>query len=282
MVEVDDSDSDPGYHRDRGFQAYEARDYERSLLHFKRLQQLDPQDQYIWNYIDRAQGRSPRFREVLAASPRRRIYILGCGRSGTWLATALMTCFRDTFVLLQEVAAGRFTRVDAPDGTHVLKRESDSYETAHLIPNEVGLLYVLRFPLDVLVSPHVDIKYYIDPDRWLGEIRAFRRLYDEKRPNMYVLRYEDLVCRPDDEQSRVGNYFGLEVGIPFSRFHLEFQIDERIAKAMNGIRAPEQSSISRWQRDAEFREYCRKIWPKIEGEARWICDTFGYELPVFQ
>lgn len=281
-AEQDDSAS---YHREHAFVAYKSGDYEAALRHLKRLHEVDPADPHVLYYIDRSQGRTSDFAMTLqkldGGMPRRRIFILGCGRSGTWLATAMMTCFEDGFVLLKEVPVGRFTRIDAPERTHVLKRESDSHETACLIPETIGLLYVLRFPLDVLVSPHVDIKYYISVERWIAEIQALRRLYENKRTNMYVVRYEGLVAHPDREQGRVGQFFGLTPARPFSRFHESFTIEDRVAKAMNGIRRPENSSIERWRQNAEYRDYCQAMWPRIEADVRWVCETFGYALPNF-
>ena len=111
---------------------------------------------------------------------------------------------------------------------------------------------------------------------------ALRRLHEARRPNICVIRYEDLVTHTDREQERVGQFFGLTTERLFSQFHDTFTIDDRIAKAMNGIRPPENSSIHRWRRNAEYRDYCRTIWPTVEPHVRWVCDTFGYETPNFE
>lgn len=273
----------PQYHYDQGVAAHQRGDYAAAIHHLARASELVPDNPHAWGLLDQARGWHPDFAAVLRDRdgdvPRRRIFILGCARSGTWLAAAMMTCFRDAFVLREEAACGRFARIAAPERTHVMKREAEACETAHLIPAAIDLLYVVRFPLDVLVSPHIDIEHYVDVERWQVEVAALRRLMAARPDGVHIVRYEDLVNRPDWEQTQIADRFGLQAERPFSRFHEGFAIRWRVARAMNGIRPPDRSSIGRWRSTAAYRDYCRRIWPQIEADAMWICETFGYELP---
>ena len=269
---------------DEAHQAYWAGDYPRALANLEVFTKASPDSIPGWIYLDRARALSAdfadRLREADAARARRRIYILGCGRSGTWLAAAMMSCFADTFVLDHEAPVGRFLRLDASEPTHVIKREWCAYETAHLIPETVGLLYLIRFPLDVLVSRHVEQNYYIKPERWRQEIAALRLLTAQRRANLLALRYEDLVTRPDCEQKRVAAAFGLEPRIPFSRFPEVFVPSEFITNAMNGLRPPAPTSIGRWRSSPEYVAYCRALGAEIGEDVGWVCDRFGYEPPT--
>ncbi|MBN1554425.1 MAG: sulfotransferase [Phycisphaerae bacterium] len=220
-----------------------------------------------------------------------RIYILGCGRSGTTLLLAMMTCFRDTYVLLEEAARtgedhySRFDTLHRPERTHVIKRASNASDFAHEIPHPIGLLYLVRHPLDVLTSTlrfqGKVYPYYITPSRWLAEVRALRGLLEASRPNMMTLSYENLVSRPDQVQEQIARTFGLEYDRPFSRFQENFSTEEGIATTMNGIRPPDTASLHRW-REVRHREYLRSLWPDIAKEANWFCDRFGYSIREIQ
>ena len=218
--------------------------------------------------------------EIDREKPRSRIYIMGCGRSGTYLLTGLMECFRDTYVLPDEVPAGRFARVRAPERTHVLKRDALAPLMIEFLPPSIHLLFIVRFPLDVLVSAYGETQYFMPPKIWSRYTVALRRLLIAGRPNLKVIRYEDLVGKPDETQAKIARHYRLDVLRPFSQFGQGFAVSDPIAAAMNGIRPPDTASIGRWRTDPRHIEYCRTIWPEIREDALWLCRAFDYEVPA--
>jgi hypothetical protein len=257
---------------------------------FAELQVLKPGSLSIRQYLDRARGFAPHFAELLrerdGGTPRKRIYIMGCGRSGTTMLMSMMRCFADTFVLIDperggEDSIGRFATLDAPERVHVIKRDAIAHQYAHLIPDCIDILHIVRHPLDVLVS---DLKLdktwerYIKPDRWEPEMASLQALID-RRP-MLIVRYEDLVADPDRVQAVIESGFDLRPSIPFSRFHQSFEPAKIIADTMNGVRAPSTASIDRWSRTSDNIDYCRSLWPEIRSQVEWVCERFGYDFGV--
>ena len=255
---------------------------------FGQLHVLHPDDESIAMEVDRVKSFTPDFVAGLRAKDgeklRKRIYIMGCGRSGTTLLLSMMRCFADTFVLIDPKRGGedvvaRFGMLDAPEPIHVIKRDSIAYRFAGLIPDCIEILYVIRHPLDILAS---DLKLnqlwerYIKPDRWRPEMSALRELI-ERRP-ILVVRYEDLVADPDRVQSVIGSRFGLRASVPFSRFHEAFDPGEIISQTMNGIRAPSMASIGRWSKTPESIAYFRSLWPGVKADVKWVCERFGYDF----
>jgi hypothetical protein len=254
---------------------------------FGELQALTPGSLAISQHLDRARGFAPHFAEVLRAKdggvPRKRIYIMGCGRSGTTMLMSMMRCFDDTFVLIDparggEDSIGRFATIDAPERAHVIKRDAIAHQFAQLIPDCIDILHIIRHPLDVLVSTlklEKTWERYIKPDRWRPEISSLRELID--RRSMLVFRYEDLVGDPDAVQSSIEHRFGLRPVVPFSRFHETFEPAKIIAQTMNGIRAPSTASVGRWSTSDNIN-YCRSLWPEIKSDVQWVCERFDYDF----
>lgn len=274
----------PAHHRRHGRAAFERRDWAAAIAHLGRLVELVPDHPWAGNLLDRALGADPaRLALHLAAQdgerPRQRLYVTGCGRSGTWLLLGMMTTFRDTAVLMAEAAVGRFARLTAAERVHVLKRAHDSHESLATIPPAIALLHLVRFPLDVLVSRHRDRDRHVTPERWRAETAALRGLLAAGRAGLMVVRYEDLVREPDRVQAAIAERFALAPELPFSRFAERARFDGLTLEAMKGLRAPDTRSIGAWRRDPEAIAYCRTIWPAIAADVAWLCARFDYASP---
>src|SRR5688572_10546282 len=68
------------------------------------------------------------------------IYIMGCGRSGTWLLTGIMSTFENVSVLYQEVPVEYFGLIRCDRSVLVLKRDAQAYETIESIPLQVSII----------------------------------------------------------------------------------------------------------------------------------------------
>jgi hypothetical protein len=149
----------------------------------------------------------------------RRIYVVGCGRSGTWLLTSVMTTFKNIEVVMKELPVAYFGLFKTDRSILVLKRNNVAYQKFKDIPRQIEMVYIIRHPFDVLTS-HLPISqrpYHILPDRWLGEMAALRYLIDSGRKKTMVLRYEDLVSKPVETQVALADFFNLEIGVPIDQ-----------------------------------------------------------------
>ena len=144
-----------------------------------------------------------------------RIFVMGCGRSGTWLLYSLLTRVMDSYALFEEVDVARFARIKSDKLNHLLKRYHKSYSTAHLIPRSVGVVWIVRHPFDVLTSHHPvrnsHRAFHVGSNRWNGEMDALKTFIGEARPNGIVVRYEDLVSDPDGALQGIVEAFGQEM-----------------------------------------------------------------------
>src|SRR5690348_16189646 len=103
--------------------------YERELTHLKQPGAL-----------------ARRLAEFDARKPLRRIYVMGCGRSGTWLLTHVMGTFSDVEVLRREVPIEYFGLLTTDLPVLVLKRDRNSYLSAQQIPSNIEIAYIVRHP----------------------------------------------------------------------------------------------------------------------------------------
>jgi hypothetical protein len=286
LIELQSATEDAllGHHEWQARHALQTGDRVGAVYHYEMAARLQTVPRYAWNYLDLAREVSPYFDSLLSNidedRKRTRIYIMGCGRSGTFLLSCLMECFYDTYSLADEVPAGRFARLALPEATHVLKRNSQSPLIIDFLSHQIHILYIVRFPLDVFVSSHVDTPYFISTSMWCRHTAALRRLLSVRRPNLKVLRYEDLVRSPDKLQQQIARHYDLKVLRPFSQFHCRSAVSDTIAGYMNGIRPPDTNSIGRWCSNPEHVAYCRKLWPEIRDDALWLCRAFGYDVPA--
>lgn len=193
------------------------------------------------------------------------IFIAGCGRSGTTLLLRLMRNFEDTHVHLKEAHYTKFAEMPEGHANYVVKRTGYSYKTLSELPAEIGLIYVVRDPLDSMTSHHrrmPERKFYLTPRRWVDEYMALRKLREAQPDrNVVIARYEDLVEDPDAMQQRFVEAFGLRPSEAFSA-------GERM-----------KPSRESWRRNEEKRVYLSKLSPTFMKYAVKFCREFGYGNP---
>jgi tetratricopeptide (TPR) repeat protein len=148
----------PSWHRVKAVEALNSDAFALAVCHLEAWHALQPDNATCLAWLDRAQSFSPDFAQKLeqidGSRPHRRIYLAGCARSGTWLATALLGCFAGVQVVAEESMVGRFVRIAPAAPTIVLKRSSDAYTVLDRIPASIEIVYVVRHPFDVLTSAH--------------------------------------------------------------------------------------------------------------------------------
>jgi hypothetical protein len=214
-----------------------------------------------------------------------RIYIMGCGRSGTWLLTALMSTFDACHLVAKEVPVETFGVIAPQQPTLVLKRNLTAFEAIERIPEDIRILYIVRHPFDVLTSvnpvhPGAPGQYYISPARWLGEMLALQFLTETQRPNALVLRYEDLVRDPDQVQGFLAQQFGLRSKAAAHDVDVAFDAPPEARLAMHGLRKIDQESLHKYRQSETKLQYLRSIRPRLGRLLDWVSDTHGYDCSL--
>ncbi|MGI9406478.1 MAG: tetratricopeptide repeat protein, partial [Hyphomicrobiaceae bacterium] len=256
--------------------------FDEAIEVIKQAAEIEPHKKHIQTRYDRAlaleSGFVDRLRQIDNGKARKRLFIAGCGRSGTWLLDRMMSCFDDIWQAENEYHYGHFARITSEKPVHLLKRSMSSHRDLHLLPAEIGLLYIIRHPFDVLTSTHIDRDHHISPERWTKEIAALKRIID--RPNSIVVRFEDLVTDANAVQTRIGVQWGLVARQPFTEFHKTAVTTEFVAQSMNGLRAPDPSVLGRYKKNRDHCGYCQSLTSELGTDLHWVADRFGYDLEL--
>lgn len=228
-----------------------------------------------------------RLEELDLISARQRLFLMGCGRSGTWLLTSLMSCFNETTVVAKELPVEAFALLKTDQPSIVLKRAWDSYRHAVAIPHAIGIICIVRHPYDVLTShnPETARKYHIAPERWVGELQALRQMLEGGRSQLLVLRYEDLVDDPQAVLTGIAGRFGLVQGRDPADSQRTAVLPPEAVRAMHGTRPIDRSSVGRYRHDPEAIAHLRAIMPQLGETLTWMAQRFAYDLhlpPVIQ
>lgn len=204
----------------------------------------------------------------LRRAGRRLVFIAGCARSGTSLLKQLMATFDDTAVFQRERTVWEFLDMaDRPEHALVVKRTSECHRELHRLPTDVDLLYCVRHPYDCLTSSHPQTlhlrPFHVTRERWFAEYESFGRLRREQPGRrITVVRYEDLVTRPDEVQAAIADAVDLRATATFSGN--PFGIDIR------------PTSLEKWRHRPELRGYLAGLDADWLAELGRFSAQFGY------
>ena len=81
-----------------------------------------------------------------------RVFVIGCGRSGTWLLMQLLSTLKDQDIVPQELPVEAFGLFATRTSRLLIMRHFLAYQTIQRIPPEVRIIYIVRHPYDVLTS----------------------------------------------------------------------------------------------------------------------------------
>lgn len=130
----------------------------------------------------------------------------------------------------------------------------------HLTDENFGAIYMMRDPRDVLVSKHFlkPNRYWVRYDRWIYNAELAKEFENHER--VLLVRYEDLLTKPEDIQKQISETFDLEIKQPFSRCHKDFdKEDEANINAMKGARPLDPKRIGSWRNDEKKHAYITQI-----------------------
>jgi hypothetical protein len=223
-----------------------------------------------------------RLTQIDGDRPIKRLYIMGCGRSGTWLLTAVMSTFKGVCVVSKEVPIDFFGQLSTTGDALILKRNSDAYQHIEKISERIGLVYIVRHPFDVLTSnnPQTKREYHIEPHRWLGEMLALKFLIEAQRKNVQIVRYEDLVTDGSKVQQQLAAYFGFEIASHIDDLPAVFKASSAADAAMHGVRKIDTRSIGKYKRNPKKIDYLRSIRPRLGSMLDWVGSEFSYDISL--
>lgn len=116
----------------------------------------------------------------------------------------------------------------------------------------VKFVLMTRDPRAVLTSFHHSNpgEYYVSAERW----RAIYSYWEwaSSADDVVTVRYEDLICEPDETQRLLAEFVGWNVHHPFADFHNAVP-DGFDTRALNGVRKLDPKNTQRW-REAEHRD----------------------------
>jgi hypothetical protein len=214
-------------------------------------------------------------------NPTKRIFIMGCGRSGTWLLTALFSTLSEIHVIPIETTPFRFGLYETNAKNLVMKRDHISYLDINKIPECINIAYIIRHPFDVLTSqnPTTKKKYHIDAERWLGEMRALKYLVDTKRLNTKIIRYEDLIINAQNIQTDIAEYFKLKINKSTDEIASSFSASPEAFIAMHGLRKIDTNSLYKFKNSSDI-EHLKNIRANLSPMLDWVAAEYNYDLSL--
>jgi hypothetical protein len=206
----------------------------------------------------------------------KRIHIVGTGpRTGTTLLAEMMiSCFNidlstghEDSIYVVPVRNADVYLTKAPRDIMVVK------PLLRILP-ELYVICMLRDPRDMIVSKHRNApdKYWAGLTFWKTYSPFCRKL--SSHPRVLVIKYEDLVTRPEEIQNRL---IGM---MPFLSRRADFSSFDRLASpstesldAMGGLRAASSSSIGNWHQ--HLPRVAGQL--KLHGSIAADLIAYGYE-----
>ncbi|MDY6839566.1 MAG: sulfotransferase [Thermodesulfobacteriota bacterium] len=180
----------------------------------------------------------------------KRIHIVGCGpRTGTTLmAEAMIACFEIDHHTKHEDRI--FVPPPADGNIFLTKDPKDILVIGPLlwVNPDLYVVYMLRDPRDMITSRH-----WRDPKRYWASLRYWKAYSPwgrklQKNRRFITIRYEDLVCNPDEVQGKLMERMPfLKKRAPFSRYHEIAQPSEDSLEALRGVRPISPVEIGKWR-----------------------------------
>ena len=268
--------------RIRGMEAFETGDFEVARINFENLSSANPNHPWAAARARVAAGLAPSFAERLKTErPKvvQRVFLTGCGRSGTWLLAAMLSGIESLRMAPGETPLGEFLNLPNEPEIHLVKRTHDAYQHFDRISSNIMVIHVVRHPFAVLISKHLEKSNYITLQRLEGEHRAFFS-YLKDRQNTLVLKYEDVVGSPEIVQAEVEKFLGAKSKHPFRDFYMSVDLEQHVIDAMHGLRPLDESSLNQWKNKPGAQDALRQIIKESDGTLHRFATHFDYEMEI--
>jgi hypothetical protein len=169
--------------------------------------------------------------------------------------------------------------MDNVPGTHIVKRQHDTYTVYDRIPESIKIINIVRHPFDVMSSTHLGVEQYVPLERYEAELSETLRVL-VGRPNTLTVRFEDLVAVPEQVEARIVAFTGLDAAVPFPDFHNHASMPSDIVEAMHGLRPLDRSRVYAWQGRTDQHPRYRELIENSDGTLKLVASFYGYDLDV--
>ncbi len=191
------------------------------------------------------------------------------------MAELVNTCFHIDGYASHELSI--FRRPDRDVDLLVTKCPTEAEDVIPALEHDPNLwvICMMRDPRDVVVSRHGK-----RPDIYWTNLRLWKQAVDaaveesKRNPRYVLVRYEDLVQKPDETQEYLEERIPLlKRKVEFSRFHEVAKPSKDSVDAMRGVRPISSKSVGSW------RNHKARLKAQIElhGGIDDYLSTLGYE-----
>ncbi len=228
------------------------------------------------------------------------IYIGGCGRSGTTLLLSIISSHPEIFACPEELEM--FNKVETDNnGKKIPKRIDRLYRT--LLTNKIDdtcnrwceksptnvrhiqdmdsfhdgkfkFLNIVRDGRDVILSKHPTSpsEYWVSPERWVKDVKAGFK--EEDNPNVYTVRYEDLILNFEEEIKKICSFLEVPVCHEILNWH-EYTTVRKNRAYFGKVKNIFKTSIGKWKKP----EHKARVEQLLEfDEAKMLLSKYGYEV----
>jgi capsular polysaccharide biosynthesis protein len=217
----------------------------------------------------------------------KRIYIRGCPRSGNTLMLYLCSIgFQNSYILTNQdipiLAKSHpdkitFGTLPNPQSSPEKEEQANNF----LNQSDAAIIFMVRDPRDVLVSENGQKPgepWVKNPQKWINNALILEKL--QSHPRVVIVKYEDLVSKPNKVQKEISEKLGLIIATPFRQVWQYAQPTSGAIQSLNGWRQLETSRIANWQGSLEKKNYVEmqlKKYPKIFN----LMNRLGYKCARF-
>ena len=178
------------------------------------------------------------------------VHVIGCRRSGTTLMMELLwNSYNFKERCTHEASVFNINPIQHDETLYLSKKPADTtkIQEIFLANEQLFLIGISRDPRAVVTSIHPSKNevYFADFYKWNSCEEALQVL--EGHPRFLLIRYENLLSNPQEEQNRITRHFGfLESKRDFVKYPHGSNPSYRAIRSLGGARTLDKSRIKSW------------------------------------
>lgn len=217
-----------------------------------------------------------------------RIYITGCGRSGTTILQHLFDAFENIEIIYSEIAWTVLVNKQNTVTKRLFNVGGDGLgiywnpEVFNQLNDfEISVLHIIRHPFDVLTSKLRNIERFISLETYLN---VFNTIPLEKKilNDYFLIRFEDMVTFPDKTQKILAEKYNLNIKYKWSEYPLDPEEERKKNPrwpAMKKVRPLSPSVVGRWERKEKDVKYIQELVDN-NPELLDICEKYWSDISI--
>lgn len=140
--------------------------------------------------------------------------------------------------------------------------------------NRVKIIHIIRDGRDVVTSQHPTRpdEYFVSPEGWVKSVR--HGLAYKDNPNVYTVKYEDLVEHYEETVKDLLHFLDLEWFDDLREFNKQTTVTKNIAFEGEQVQGLYKSSVKKWQKP-EHQAQIDKFYANAEAMA--LLEQLGYD-----